>query len=158
MTDIPTAMKIYDIQPVIQRSQDQKTEARLRLLNQVLAELRKRDLEAETVERINAHLQRLDLIEKPLTQNTISRTQSAILRLVERELGLVPRNYYRNIWMSVGMAVFGIPFGVLFGLALHNLSFMAIGFPLGLAIGIAVGTAKDQIALREGCQMDVELR
>ncbi|PHN04033.1 hypothetical protein CRP01_24435 [Flavilitoribacter nigricans DSM 23189 = NBRC 102662] len=87
----------------------------------------------------------------------IRAVRTSILKIVEKELKLVPRNYYRNQWMALGMSVFGIPLGVVFGSALGNLAFLGIGLPIGMSIGLAVGTNMDQKAQKEGRQLDVEL-
>ena len=78
-----------------------------------------------------------------------------ILKLIEKEQKLVPKNIYRNRWLAIGMSAFGIPFGVAFGISLGNMAFLAIGLPLGMAIGIAVGTDLDKKALKNGKQIDV---
>lgn len=87
----------------------------------------------------------------------IKKKQSRILKLLERELKLVPRNHYRNTWLVIGMAAFGIPLGVAFGTTLGNMGFLGIGIPIGLAIGIAVGTGMDKEAIKQGRQLDLEL-
>ena len=81
-----------------------------------------------------------------------------ILKLIEKELKLVPKNLYRDRWLAIGMAGFGLPFGVAFGAAFGNMAFIGIGIPIGLAIGIAIGSGMDKKALDEGKQLDVEIK
>ncbi len=81
-----------------------------------------------------------------------------ILKLIEKEQKLVPKNTYRNRWMAIGMSVFGVPIGVAFGASLGNMAFLAIGIPIGMAIGIGLGTGMDKKALEEGRQLDIEIR
>ena len=78
-----------------------------------------------------------------------------IFRLLEKELKIVPKNYYRNTWLALGMATFGIPFGVIFGMALGNMAFMSIGLPIGMGIGMAIGEKMDQKAQKEGRQLNL---
>ncbi|EAZ79549.1 hypothetical protein [Algoriphagus machipongonensis] len=80
--------------------------------------------------------------------------QTSILKLLEKELGIVPKNHYQTQWLALGMAVFGIPMGVAFGMSLGNLAFLGIGLPIGIAIGIAVGNQKDKEAAENGKQLD----
>ena len=39
-------------------------------------------------------------------------SKKAIFEQLQKELGLVPQNYYRDYWMPLGMTVFGLPIGV----------------------------------------------
>ena len=87
----------------------------------------------------------------------LSKSQGLILKQLEKELKIVPKNYYRMIFMSIGMAGFGIPLGVAFGLSIGNLAFLGLGLPIGLAIGIAIGTAKDSKAKASGNQLEVDI-
>ncbi len=80
--------------------------------------------------------------------------QTGILKLLEKDLQLVPKAHFQGQWIGVGMAAIGIPFGVAFGTALGNMAFLGIGLPIGLGIGIAIGASKDQQALAEGRQLD----
>ncbi len=77
---------------------------------------------------------------------------------MEKELKIVPRNYYRTTWMVIGMAAFGIPMGAAFGASLGNMAFIGIGLPIGMAIGISVGMGMDKKALKEGRQLDLEIK
>ena len=78
--------------------------------------------------------------------------------MTEKELKIVPKNYYRNLWMVLGMSAFGLPLGVAFGLSLGNIGLLAIGLPIGMAIGTLVGSKLDKKALESGKQLDIELK
>ena len=125
----------------------------------LLTQLRKRKLPDEVVQAINTNL---DLIDPdPGTEEDLRKqlrkTQSDILRLIEKELKLVPKNHYRNVWLALGIAAFGVPLGVVFGASLGNMGYLAIGIPFGLSIGLAIGTGLDKKAADEGRQLDVEI-
>jgi len=84
----------------------------------LLSELRKRDLPDKVVHAINTNIDLIDLAsgtEEELIKQ-LRKTQSDILRLIEKELKLVTKNHYRNIWLALGIAAFGVPLGVVFGL------------------------------------------
>lgn len=81
---------------------------------------------------------------------------SKILKLLEKELKLVPKSHYRNQWMVLGMSAFGLPIGVAFGISIGNLGLLGLGLPIGMAIGIAVGTGMDEKARKEGRQLSCE--
>jgi len=90
----------------------------------------------------------------PLLIKQFIAAQTAIIKLLEQDLKLVPKNHYQLQWLVLGMAAFGIPLGIIFGFALGNLAFMGIGLPIGMGIGIAVGTVKDKKNMEEGRQLD----
>jgi hypothetical protein len=60
--------------------------------------------------------------------------------------------------MALGIAVYGVPLGLAFGVSLDNMAFLGIGIPIGLAIGIGVGNGMDKKALKEGRQLDLEIK
>ena len=95
--------------------------------------------------------------EKEL-RNSLKRRSSQILKLVEKELKLVPKNHHRNVWLAVGMSAFGIPIGVAFGASMDNMAFLGVGLPIGMVIGMAVGSRMDKKALEEGKQLDLEVK
>ncbi len=80
--------------------------------------------------------------------------KSLIIKMLEKEVKIVPQNHYQTQWMILGMSVFGIPLGVAFGAAMGNMAFLGIGLPIGMAIGIAAGTSMDAAAKKEGRQLD----
>ena len=125
-----------------------------------LIELRKKELPDGLVVSINKDIEDLNLISSSGDElkKIVRKKQTRIIRLLEKELKLVPKNYYRNLWLAVGMAAFGIPIGAAFGASLENMAFLGIGLPIGLAIGIAVGTGMDKKALEEGRQLDLEIK
>jgi len=125
----------------------------------LLIQLRKRKLPDEVVHSINTNI---DLIDpdsgtEDELRKQLRKTQTDILRLIEKELKLVPKNHYRNIWLALGLAAFGVPLGVVFGISLGNMGYLAIGIPFGLSIGLAIGTGLDKKAADEGRQLDVEI-
>ena len=90
--------------------------------------------------------------------NQLAGAQKRILKLLEKQLKIVPKNHYLNLWMVLGMSAFGVPLGVVWGTASGNIANLGIGLPIGMAIGIAVGAALDVKARREGRQLDLDLK
>ena len=126
----------------------------------LLIELRKRELPVELVVSINRDIEDLNSISNSGVElrKMVRKKQSRIVRLLEKELKLVPKNYYRNLWLVIGMAGFGIPIGVVFGTSQGNMANYGIGFPIGLALGIAVGSGMDKKAFEEGRQIDLDIK
>ncbi len=126
----------------------------------LLLELRKKTLSNEITNFINEGIDKINSSsdsDKSLTKQ-IKKTQSSILKKLEKELKLVPKNYYRNLWMGLGMAAFGLPIGVALSTSLGNMAFLGIGLPVGLALGLSVGTEMDKKAFKEGRQIDMEIK
>ncbi|MCY4780517.1 hypothetical protein ORI89_12715 [Sphingobacterium sp. UT-1RO-CII-1] len=112
------------------------------------------------IEKINfdiAELNSSQLVGNSLS-HLIKKKQNKIIRLTEKELKIVPKNYYRNLWMVLGMSGFGLPLGVAFGLSMGNIGLLAIGLPIGMAIGVLVGSKLDKKASESGKQLDIELK
>jgi hypothetical protein len=126
----------------------------------LLIELQKRDLPVGLVRSINKDIEEMNLtsISEGDMFKILKKKQISIIKLLEKEVNLVPKNYYRNLWLALGMAVFGIPIGVLVGASFGNMAFLGIGLPIGLPIGIAVGSRMDKKAFEEGRQLDLEIK
>lgn len=129
------------------------------VFEKLLVELRTRVLPDSIIEFTNQEVLLISAAssdEKTFAKQ-LQKSQSLILKHLEKELKVVPKNYYRTTFMSLGMAAFGIPTGVAFGLSLGNLGLLGIGLPIGLGIGIAIGTAKDNKAKAGGNQLEVDI-
>jgi hypothetical protein len=126
----------------------------------LLLELRKRDLPEALAISINKDIDEINTTGFSETDflKVIKKKLTGIIKLLEKEVKWVPKNYYRNLWMTLGMSVFGIPLGVAFGASLGSMAYLGIGLPIGLAIGIAVGSGMDKKAFEEGRQLDVEIK
>jgi len=139
---------------------DTKTKALYDQLQQLLNEVGKKKLSAETIEKINretALINSTTLRDKDL-HKMLKQKQNDLIKLLEKEHKIVPKNYYRNLWMAFGMGAFGLPIGVAFGLLMHNIALLSIGLPIGLGIGVLVGSSMDKKAEAEARQLDVEIK
>ena len=110
--------------------------------------LNTKNLPENIVKKINSEISILNSSE--IVGNSflhlLKKKQNTIAKLIEKELKLVPRNYYRNLWLVLGMSVFGLPLGVAFGLSIGNLGLLGIGLPIGMVIGLLVGSLMDKKA------------
>jgi len=126
----------------------------------LLTDLENRELPDEIVVSINKDIDEINSID--YTGNEVlkqfKQTLLRIIKLLEKELNLFPKNHYRNLWTMLGMAVFGIPMGVAFGTSLGNMAYIGIGLPIGLAIGIEVGDGMDNKTYNEGRQLNIEIK
>lgn len=128
-------------------------------LNQFLVELNKKKIPDSIVSQVNKEVEELNnTTDSNSLQKLVKQKQSILVRLLEKELKIVPINYYRNLWIALGMTAFGIPLGVAFGASLGNFALFALGVPIGLAIGLGVGMQLDKKALKEGRQLAVEMK
>lgn len=153
-------MEIKELIESPEIEQNSKLNTAYSLLKNLLSELRKREIPIEILNSINQEIDKLNGFsgsEKELLKQ-VRNSQSLILSLVKKELGLVPKGHFQTMWMAMGMATFGIPFGVVFGLTLGNMAFFAIGIPIGMSIGLAIGAGMDKKAQEEGRQLDIEIK
>ena len=125
---------------------------------QLIEVLQERNLPTAIVEQVNQAIEELNAFngsDKKL-RKVIRKVISFVFNLLESELRLVPKNYYRNRWMAIGIA-FGVPLGTVFGSALGNIGLLGIGMPIGMVIGMGIGNGKDTKALQAGKQLDIDM-
>jgi hypothetical protein len=136
---------------------DKRIKIRVEKFMELWEELNEMELPKEVSSFINREVDHINnLEEKGDVFKALGRSQSAILKRIKDEMGLVPANYHRNMWLGLGMAIFGVPMGVALGLSLQNMAFIGIGIPIGLAIGIGIGISADSRAKQEGKQLRFE--
>jgi hypothetical protein len=135
-----------------------RTKCRFNEFHKLILELGKRELPEKVINTINDHLEVVNSVSSSEKQwsKELLRKKSTILALLEKELKLVTRNYYRDRWIAIGMAAFGIPLGVAMGTSLGNMAFIGTGIPIGLAIGAGVGAGMDKKAFDEGRRLDLD--
>jgi len=153
-------MELKELKEITGLEQSRKLKYKYDEIGLLIDLLRKRDLPAELVGSMNQYIEGINSLSAS-NKELLKQVRSAelrILKLIEKEEKLVPKNAYRTRWMAIGMAVFGVPIGMAFGASLGNMAFLAIGIPLGMAIGIAIGAGMDKKALEEGRQLDIEIR
>ena len=152
-------MTIIELKDRLEFDADSKMYKLYIQFTQLINELRKKDLPDVIVEAINEDIKDLNsLTTAEQVKVAVKQKQTKIIKLLEKQLKIVPINYYRNIWLAVGMSAFGLPIGVAFGLSLHNMGLLGIGLPIGMAIGLGVGSGMDKKALQEGRQLNVEIK
>jgi hypothetical protein len=153
-------MNIIELKDRQNLSDDSKLSRIYIQFGELLNQLRKKNLPPSIIERVNQDIEELNT--KSFTANDfrklIKQKQTKIIKQLEKELKIVPKNYYRNIWLAVGMSVFGLPIGVAFGVSIGNMGLLAIGLPIGMAIGILVGSRMDKKAFEENRQLDIEIK
>ena len=126
---------------------------------ELLSELRKKELPHRIIEIVNQDIEEIN--SAPLSNYElkvfIKQKQTKILKLIEKELNIVPQNHYQNMWVGLGMCVFGLPLGVVYGLFISNMAMLGLGLPVGLAIGVLLGAYLDKKAAKEGRQLDIKI-
>ena len=150
-------MILFELQPNEQFFNNPTIKQASQKLRRLISDLQKRSLPTDLIETINSKIESINtstLVDKPL-EKLVSTTLAELLKLVEKELKLVPKHHYRTLWMLMGMSTFGLPLGVVFGMSLGNISLLGIGLPIGMAIGIGVGSSMDEKAKKEGRQLNL---
>ncbi|KAF0130180.1 MAG: hypothetical protein FD155_1966 [Bacteroidetes bacterium] len=153
-------MKIIELKENENVSNDMKVSQYFNQLDLLLNELRNREIPDKIIESINSDLEEINatLLVGKMLLRLLKKKQLKILKLIEKELKIVPKNHYRNLWLVLGMSAFGVPFGVAFGTSTGNMGLIGIGFPIGMGIGIALGAGLDKKAFNEGRQLNVEAK
>jgi F0F1-type ATP synthase assembly protein I len=153
-------MEIKELKNRPDLDQNEKLYASYALFDELLMKLRTKELPDKTVKSINDGVDQINSVSESEEElrKQIKKTQSNIIKQIEKEHKLVTKNHYRNTWLAVGMAAFGIPIGVAFGASLGSMAFLAIGIPIGMVIGLAIGSGMDKKAFEEGRQIDLELK
>ncbi|KHJ38098.1 hypothetical protein PBAC_16380 [Pedobacter glucosidilyticus] len=148
----------------LNQRQDISTDDKLKKLytqfGELLKELRNRELPENIEKLINDAIDEINASTLTGSQlfKLIRQKQTSILKQIEKELKIVPINYYRNLWMIFGFTSFGLPIGVAIGLSLGNIGYLGIGLPFGFVIGYAIGSSMDKKALAEGRQLNIEIK
>ncbi|MGL3000479.1 hypothetical protein [Flavobacterium sp. RSSB_23] len=152
-------MHIIELKERQDISENIKLSRKYAQLGNFLKELKKKELPLTVIEAVNNDIEAINNTPQTEFDLTISVTkkQRKIIKLVEKELKIVPKNYYRNLWSALGMSVFGLPIGAL-GLSFENMGLIGIGLPLGMSAGIFVGSKMDKKAFEEGRQLDIEIK
>jgi hypothetical protein len=151
------ALKNLNKRPDIQT--DNKLNTAYLQFEKLIECLKDKSLPNSIVDSINTSIEDLNSISDSAKdlRSQLKAKQSNLIKLLEKEKKIVPKNYYRNMWFGLGMAAIGIPIGVAFGASLGNMAYLSIGLPIGLAIGVAIGSSMDEKALKEGRQLNVEI-
>lgn len=129
-------------------------------LQQLLISIAQKELPETVIEKLNHAIDTLNAIDdsNPSLHKAIKNTQASLLKILDKELKVVPINHYKKLWMVLGMSAFGMPLGVAFGISIGNLGLLGLGFPIGMAIGVFVGISQDKKALAEGRQLAFEAK
>jgi hypothetical protein len=127
-------------------------------LQQLLTAVAEKDIPSVVIEKINLVINSLNNIEEGNAkfQKMIKKAEADILKLLDKELKIVPINHYKKLWMVLGMSAFGMPLGVAFGISMGNLGLLGIGLPIGMGLGVFFGLSQDKKALAQGKQLAFE--
>ncbi|WBL21344.1 hypothetical protein [Zunongwangia sp. HRR-M8] len=119
--------------------------------------IKQHELTDPVIEKLNVEIDKVNEAPIKKLKNQIKKSQLKMLQIIEKDLKLVPKNYYQNTWIAIGISAIGIPLGTVFGLVLDNMAYLGLGIPIGLAIGFAIGSQKDKKAKEENRQMNMEV-
>jgi len=150
-------MEIHELNKRPNIEQNIKLNRQFIQFEKLIFELKTKEIPDEIVIFINNNIEEINSNSEKELKKQIKKTQTKILKLIEKELNLVTKNHYRNTWFILGMAM-GVAIGSAIGSSSGNTSLLAVGIPIGFTIGIAIGTSKDKEAKDNGLQLDVEIK
>jgi hypothetical protein len=151
-------MDILELKERTDISGDQKLSKAYTDFGLLVKAIRKKQLTPTLVSAVNENIERVNassLDGEELTK-LVKSSQKTMLKQMEKEMKIVPKNHFTKLWMVVGMSAFGLPFGVVFGLSLKNIGLLGLGLPIGMGIGVALGASLDKKAADEGRQLDFD--
>lgn len=123
-------------------------------------ELDKRELTNDIIKAINKEINHLNSI--PDTEKSFLKTIKAkpnqILMILEKNLKIVPKNHYKKFWGTLGFTLFGLPIGFILISVYDNMGLIFVSLLMGMAIGIAFGSFLDNKALKNGLQLDFDVK
>jgi hypothetical protein len=152
-------MRIKELEANLAIANNDKLKTAYLQFEKLLVELRKRELPDGIVTSINKEIEKLNSITdlSDVFKKTLKKSKGSVIKLLEKQIKLVPKKYYRNLWLSLGTGIFGIPIGFIVAKGAKNMALIGVGMPIGSLIGAAVGERKDRKALAEGTQLDVDI-
>ncbi|NBC56680.1 MAG: hypothetical protein GVY05_00110 [Bacteroidetes bacterium] len=152
-------MKLESLQKKSSIEDHPKTLKQFQKFEKLLESLSEKDLPQYILDQINQEVKQLNIyqVEENSYQKNLLKSYNDILKLLKKELKIVPKHHYRNMWLSIGLSTFGLTMGIILGIALENMAFLAIGLPIGMSIGMAIGSGMDNKAKEEGKQLDIEI-
>ncbi len=129
-----------------------KEQKELKFLDNLINELNNREIPDNILKRIDAKiafLNSIGFLNKDY-KKAVKAAKQEILKWLEKELKLVPINYYTTTWTALGMSAFGVPIGTALFAITDNPAFIGVGLPIGLGIGSMYGASLDKKAEAEG--------
>ncbi len=154
------SLKIIQLKERPDCSTDLKLNRTYEQFGAFLNELKRKELSQNIITSINERVEEINssLLLGNELRKFVKQKQTILLKQIEKELKVVPKNYYRNLWLALGMSAFGLPLGLALGLSTGNMGLLAMGLPIGMGIGIGVGSGMDKKAFNEGRQLNLEIK
>ncbi len=141
-----TIERLRDIEGLEDNKRLLKAYKRMQALIEVLS---KREVPTEMLNMINIDIQKINNFSGTQVElrKCLRKSYSQTLRLLEKKLGWVVKDHYRNLWLSIGVAL-----GVAFSASFDN---NGMGLIIGMVVGITVGMNLDKKAAQSGKQLDL---
>ena len=129
-------------------------------LKSLLIELKNRELPNNIIESINADAEEINATTQTGSslRKLLKVKQSKILKLIEKELKIVPKKHYQKLWFVMGVSAIGLPIGVALGASMGNMGLIGIGMPIGMLVGRILGSNMDKKAFESGRQLNIEIK
>ena len=127
--------------------------------NDFVDELNSRSIVENTINAINREIEEINSSTEigVSMKSLIVKKLTSILKLLEKEHKLVPKNYYRNNNLLKNSVVFGVPIGIIIGLITKDMALISAGMIIAMAISFVRGRIMDKMALKEGRQFSGKL-
>ena len=127
--------------------------------NNFVDELNSRSIPKNTVNAINREIEEINSSTKTgiSMKSLIVKKLTTVLKLLEKEHKLVPKNYYQSNNLLKYSVLFGAPIGIIIGLITKDMALISVGMIIAMVISFVRGRIMDKKALKEGRQFSGEL-
>ena len=129
-------------------------------MQDILKRTNNKKLPTEAIQYINHIVKQVNSsnLKDKILLELLKEKQNYIVKFLEKKHNIVTKNNYRNMWIGLGALVFGLPVGLLLAFIFNNAKVFALGLIAGAGIGTFVGISMDNKAVREGRQLNIELK
>jgi hypothetical protein len=151
-------MKIIDLNNEQNNNRSSKIVKHYSQLEKLIFDLNERGIPGEIIQVINDEINLINSYKgtKKDFLSQVKKSKSNILKLIEKELKLVPKFHYQNLWMAYGMMA-----GLMISLVLKQFgldnTWNSVGMllPMGMLFGIVVGKKRDEKAKNDEQQLNI---
>lgn len=114
----------------------------------LLSEISHKDISPEVEQKIGKIITNLNSWDRSARGylKEIEKSRRKILKILQKDLGIVHRNYYTGLWLPLGTVLFGIPAGFIIFILTGKVVFLGLGLPFGMFLGLGLGAYLDRRA------------
>lgn len=124
-----------------------------------IKELQSKTLPESLIEKLNLLIDVNNQMhdDEEMYRKSLNKIVRDTVKLVEKEAKIVPLNFYTNNWLIIG-TTFGVTLGSILSNLNDEIAFLGLFIAIGLSLGYGYGKSLDNKAIKEGRQINVDLK